>query len=178
MGVIRNTVLERVKLFFTNPRWRFIYLLRRAEYYKNVRPLPFGKILRMFYFMLYKNSGIRLGFSIPLNVCGPGLSLPHYGTIVISKQARIGCNCRIHVCVNIGASGGRPEAPVVGDNVYIGPGAKLFGNIRVADNVYIGANAVVNKSIAEDGAIVGGVPAKVLKKSVKTWWQQNEINLL
>lgn len=103
----------------------------------------------------------RLGFSIPLNVFGSGLSIAHVGPIVVSPYARIGRNCRIHVGVNIGTRAGVPdEAPTIGDDVYIGPGAKLFGRIEVADRIAVGANAVVNKSFGEPGISIGGVPAK------------------
>lgn len=54
--------------------------------------------------------------------------------------------------------------PVIGDNCYIGPGAKLFGDIRIGNNVAIGANSVVNKSF-EDNVTIAGVPAKIVNKS-------------
>lgn len=82
----------------------------------------------------------------------------HPGTVVINGKARIGCNARIHVCVNIGAE--KNGAPVIGDNVYIGPGAKIYGNIEIGDNVKIGANSVVNKSFGNDVLLVG-IPAAI-----------------
>ena len=85
----------------------------------------------------------------------------HWGSIVISSRAIIGCNARIHSCVNIGAD--KSGAPVIGDNVYIGPGAKIFGNISIGNNVKIGANAVVNKSFPSDVSIAG-VPAKIIRQ--------------
>jgi serine O-acetyltransferase len=51
-------------------------------------------------------------------------------------------------------------APQIGNNVYIGPGAKIFGEIVIADNIAIGANSVVNKSFYEKGISIAGVPAK------------------
>ena len=50
--------------------------------------------------------------------------------------------------------------PIIGDNVYIGAGAKIVGDIHIADDVAIGAGAVVVKSIEEKGTTWGGVPAK------------------
>jgi serine O-acetyltransferase len=62
---------------------------------------------------------------VPLNVCGAGLCLVHGGTIIINGNAIIGKNCRIHSGVNIGSIDSMPDkAPVLGDNIYIGPGAK------------------------------------------------------
>ena len=109
----------------------------------------------------YKRLSVKLGFTIPANAFGPGLSIAHRGTIVVHGKARIGANCRIHVCVNIGAQAGDETAvPVLGNNIYIGPGAKIFGKIEIADGIAIGANAVVNKSFTEPNITIAGVPAK------------------
>lgn len=115
----------------------------------------------------FRKLSIKLGYSIPINVFGPGLSLPHYGTIVVNPDTRVGINCRIHVGVNIGAH--HDKAPLIGDNVYIGPGAIIFGGIEIADNVSIGANATVNKSVTEPNVIVVGTPAQVVKRGVSSW---------
>lgn len=74
----------------------------------------------------------------------------------------MGANCRLHVCVNIGMAADTREegAPHIGDNVYIGPGAKIFGPIEIADDIVVGANAVVNKSFLEKGITIGGIPAR------------------
>ena len=114
--------------------------------------------------MQFNKFSYKLGYTIPLNVIGSGLALPHYGTIVINSKSKIGKNCRIHVGVNIGANGGSNAAPQIGDDVYIGPGAKIIGDIIIADGVIIGANAVVCKSIDFPNTVWAGVPAKLLKK--------------
>ena len=64
--------------------------------------------------------------------------------------------------MNIGASGGKNEAPTIGDNVYLGPGAILFGGISIADGVSVGANATVNKSFEEKNVVLAGTPAKIV----------------
>ncbi len=151
----------------------FLYLLRKAEYYHNCK--SFFCIPYYWYFYRFKKVSKGLGFSIPLNVCGPGLSIPHYGTIIISKNARIGSNCRIHACVNIGASAGIPEAPHIGNNVYIGPSAVLFGNIKIADNVTIGANSTVNKSCEVGSVVLAGTPARIVKENVRNWLDFNKV---
>ena len=75
----------------------FKRLLRKAEYYKNVKNGWFNKLVYFYIKYRFKKISIKLGFSIPENVFGPGLSIPHYGTIVVNAKARIGANCRIHV---------------------------------------------------------------------------------
>lgn len=133
--------------------WRFQWHLRHAEYHYNCS----NRIRYAWHKFRLHGLGVKLGFSISLNCFGPGLQIMHRGTIVVNDKTVIGSNCRIHVCVNIGEEGGK--APVIGNNVYIGPGVKMFGDITIADGVTIGANAVVNKSVLTPDISVGGVPA-------------------
>lgn len=140
---------------------RFQLRLRRVEYLYNT--MGRNPIRRLRWFLLEvvnHRLATRLGFSIPKNVFGPGLCIVHYGTIVVNPSARVGRNCRIHPSTSIGDYDG---VPTLGDNVYIGPGAKLFGNITLGDNVAIGANAVVNRSFGSD-VTIAGAPAKVVSQ--------------
>ena len=157
---------KRPKLF-SDEIWKFEILMRKTEYYTNMyRSSKKYYILHSYlYRFLYHKYSIKLGFSIPINVFGPGLSIAHYGTIVVNDTARIGKNCRIHAEVNIGATNGNSAAPQIGDNVFIGTGAKIIGDISVADDVAIGANAVVVKSITEKGVTYGGIPAKKISSN-------------
>ncbi|MDE6213095.1 MAG: serine O-acetyltransferase [Lachnospiraceae bacterium] len=98
--------------------------------------------------------------TIPINAFGPGLSIPHYGTIVVHGNARIGKNCRLQEGVTIGATNGSHEAAVIGDNCYFGSGAKVIGAVRIADDVAVGANAVVTADITERGTTWAGAPAR------------------
>ena len=151
-------------ILYTDPTWKFQKKLRKVEYYQNCKK---GLINKIIYFILlyrFKKYSIKLGFSIPPNAFGSGLAIPHYGTIVINSKTKIGKNCRIHVCVNIGAAGGNPEAPQIGDNVYIGPGTKIYGNIKIGNNIAIGANSTVNKSFEEENIFIAGSPAKKIKE--------------
>jgi serine acetyltransferase len=70
---------------------------------------------------------------------------------------------------------GSQKSPQIGDNVYIGPGAVLYGDITIADNCFIGANAVVNKSVTEEYSVIAGVPAKVIRKDTKNWLDYNSL---
>ncbi len=104
--------------------------------------------------------GIQISYSTEI---GPGFYIGHFGQIVVKGEAKIGRNCNISQGVTIGVSNrGRLQGvPTIGDNVYIGPGAKIFGNIRIGNDVAIGANCVVTKDIA-DHSVVVGVPGKVI----------------
>lgn len=147
--------------FFGDEIWKFQRLLRKFEYYTNCKKSIIYKPNYLFLKYKFYKLCIKFGFSIHINVFGPGLAIVHHGTIVVSDYTRIGANCRIHTCVNIGAKAGCPNsAPKIGTNVYIGPGAKIFGDIEIADGIAIGANSVVNKSFLEKGIGIAGVPAK------------------
>ncbi len=137
--------------------WLFNKHLRKAEYYFNT-PSLFHKLMYFYHKLKLKKLSFKTGWLVPVNTCGAGLCIVHPGTVVINDKARIGCNARIHVCVNIGA------APKIGDRAYIAPGAKIFGEIELGNDVKIGANAVVNKSFPEDGITIVGVPAKKIEK--------------
>jgi serine O-acetyltransferase len=142
--------------------WTFEKLLRKVEYYHNCKQSKIYKIIYIYTYLKFFILSVLLGFSIPPNVFGPGLSIGHRGTIVVSRYAKIGANCRIHVCTSIGIKAGKyiDVAPKIGNNVYIGPGAKIFGDVIIADGIAIGANSVVNKSFHEKNISIAGVPAK------------------
>lgn len=164
------------KLLFPNLIWSFIKTLRKTEYLKNTSKRSFlKKIMFLYYYSKYRRLSLKLNFSIPLNVFGPGLSIPHYGTIVVNANSQIGKNCRIHACVNIGASGGNSNAPKIGDNVYIGPGVIIFGAINIADNITIAANSTVFKDYNSKNTTIAGTPAVIVKENTSTWLQKNRL---
>lgn len=145
---------------FADEIWKFEILLRKVEYDLNCRRGAVGKLIGKWHKIRFHRLSVRLGFTIPPNVFGPGLSIPHYGTIVVHGNVRAGKNCRLQEGVTIGATGGSHEAAVIGDNCYFGSGAKVIGAVRIADDVAVGANAVVTKDIAERGTTWAGVPAR------------------
>lgn len=82
--------------------------------------------------------------------------------IIISHYASIGKNAWIAQQVTIGQAIDKNKAPQIGDNVIIGAGARIIGDIRIGDNVTIGANAVVIHDVP-DNCVVGGIPARIIK---------------
>jgi serine O-acetyltransferase len=150
------------KKYLLDDIWKFQKTLRRLEYLINCGG---NRVVRKWTYLRFRRQSVRLGFSIPVNIFGPGLSIAHYGTIIVNGGARVGANCRLHACTNIGTTAGKSaDAPRIGDNVYIGPGAKIFGDIDIGPNTVIGANAVVNKSFPEGNCTLGGIPAKVISR--------------
>ena len=133
--------------------------------------LPF----RVFYKLRWHYLSVRLGFSIPINVFDKGFSIAHRGAIAVAQSAKVGVNCRIHEGVNIGSTNGSPKAPIIGNNVFLATGAKVIGDILIADNVAIGANAVVVKTIAEEGTTWAGVPAKKISNNSSRKNLSNEL---
>lgn len=139
-------------------RWRYTIgssLLRK----------PFS----LLYKILYKCIQIITGIELPCEaVVGPGFVIDHFGGIVISGYARFGSNCRIRNGVVVGLKNpDEPCAPQIGDNVDIGAGAKLLGNIRIGNNVAIGANAVVTRDVPDNHLAVG-VPAVIKPRRNKS----------
>ena len=149
----------------THDIWSFQKSLRKLEYYLNCKHGLLSRVYTVLLRLRVRKKGRKLGFSIPPNAFGPGLSIAHAGTIVVNANARIGRNCRIHVCVNIGADiRDGNKAPNIGDDCYIGPGAKIYGDIVLGDNIGIGANVVVNKSFSGN-VTIAGMPAKVISEN-------------
>ena len=165
----REYVKEDLKAYglthvgFYNYWWmdclRFQLRLRRIEYLHNTAGHnPLKGLWRFVLEVVNHRLATRLGFTIPKNVFGPGLHIVHYGTIVVHPDARVGRNCRLHPSTSIGDYNGVPR---LGDNVYIGPGAKIYGPVTLGNNVAVGANAVVNKSFGSN-VTLGGVPARIV----------------
>lgn len=144
--------------------WHFIYLLRKCEYYFTKKS-KFSFLTKWYFAYQFKKQSLKLDYTIPVGVLGKGVKLFHRGTIVIHARAKIGDYCSINAGVNIGTKAGYADkVPVIGNKVYIGPGAKIYGDITIADGCAIGANSVVNKSFVEPNCIIAGIPAKVIGK--------------
>ena len=144
-----------------------VYRFGRWRY--GVRPVILRKFLSLIYRILYKLVQIVAGIELPCEVpVGKGFVIDHSGGIVVSGFARFGDNCRIRSGVVVGLSRiDDPCAPVIGNNVDIGTGAKILGNIVIGNNVFIGANAVVLTDVPDDSIAVG-VPAVIKPRKTHT----------
>lgn len=139
--------------------WKYIRTLRYSEYYKNCG----NKI--MFAYMHRKKHylGNRLGFEIPENCVGKGITIYHISPIIINEDVRIGENFKISGNFCAGNQTPGSGCPVIGNNVLAGWGSTVIGDIKIADAVVLGAGCVLISSVDTVGASVAGVPAKIIK---------------
>ncbi len=119
--------------------------------------LPFLTIWQK---LVEMTTGIEIPFTAQI---GRGLYIGHFGQIILSPMAVLGECCNISQGITIGQAGRGDQqfVPLIGDRVYIGPGAKLFGKLTIGNDVAIGANAVVTRDLP-DNAVAVGIPAKVI----------------
>ena len=137
-----------------------VYRFGRWRY--NVKPAILRKIFSLIYKLLFKIIQIIAGVELPCEVeIGDNFRVDHFGDIIISGYAKFGDNCIIRNGVTVGLQRvDEPIAPIFGNNVDIGAGAKILGKITIGNNVKIGANAVVLKNVP-DNSIAVGVPAQI-----------------
>ena len=123
------------------------------------------KIFSFLYKIAYKIIQIITGIELPCEAkIGNNFIIDHFGGIIISGYAQFGNNCRIRNGVVVGLKNiNNPTAPVLGNDVDIGAGAKVLGPITIGDRVSIGANAVVLQNIPDDSIAVG-IPATIKTK--------------
>lgn len=169
---VKPSLKKKVKAVLIPQPWYFQVLLRRAEYYTNCGSQLSRKVMGNFMKFRAYRYGVKCGYTVPINVFGPGLVLGHTGTIVVNGNVKVGSNARLQAGINIGAFSKFNEnwqenaAPVLGDNIYIGPGAKIWGPIYIGNNVAIGANAIVNKTIPERCTVINANHVLVGKGSI------------
>jgi serine O-acetyltransferase len=116
--------------------------------------------------VMFTHYTYKFGISIPFETrVGSGFYIGHFGGIVVNEGSVIGKNCNLSHGVTLGEAqrGERKGCPVLGDNVYVGPGAKIVGAVRIGHDVAIGANCVVTKDVP-DHSVVVGVPGRVISQ--------------
>ncbi len=132
-----------------------------------------GKLISYYYKIKYNKICLRNNSFIPISAqIGDNIIFPHgIAGIFISQKAIIGDNCVIFHQVTIGSNNLKDSsgygAPIIGNNVYIGAGAKIIGNVKIGDNVRIGANAVIVNDIPPNSTAVLDNPRVILHKKIK-----------
>lgn len=136
-----------------------IALFRFGQAVKRIRFGLLRKPLMAFYILCYKFCEVITGIRISADSeIAPGLVIHNFGGIIV--HGKIGRNCFINQGSQMISRGdGRGSGwPTLGDNVYIGAGAKLVGNIRIGNNVVIGANTVVRRDVPDDSVVLPPEP--------------------
>ena len=167
-GYFKPNFLFRLRtLIFPDYIMDYLVNMRKADYYYHLGGVK-GVLLGNFYRMKHRKLGIKLGFSIACDVCGYGLVIPHYGTIVVGGGNKIGNYAVLHTstCITNGKK-------VIGDGLYVSTGAKLTTVNQLGNNVTIAANSVVTKSCHEDNVMLAGMPAQIKKKQ-DAWYFNNK----
>lgn len=132
-----------VSLFYVNI-WELKKLIQNKPC-SNIK----NYIRRTIYYNYFEHYSAYIGIN---SVLKNNVTFPHeFNGIFVSDNAIIGNNVVIFQQVTIGSNNlsdsKRKGSPTIGDNVYIGAGAKIIGNVTVGDNVRIGANCIITKDI-------------------------------
>jgi serine O-acetyltransferase len=156
-----------------NPGLKFMTIFRLTQHYRRK-----NRILFYFFFLWLRRLKVKYGFDISYRTqIGKGFYIGHFGNIVIHGDAIIGENCNISQGMTIGISnyGKKQGVPTIGNRVFIGPNAGVFGNITIGNNVTIGANAVVTDNI-EDGKTILSSNMIVIDKDLSSYYIHNNSN--
>jgi serine O-acetyltransferase len=148
----RRRLLAR--LLYAFPEFRGIY------YHRLQSGNPAGRLAGRLAARLWKSVP---GLDLSGTPIGPGLFISHGQGTVLSAES-IGANLWVHQGVTVGWDYQGARRPVIGDNVFIGAGAKILGAISVGDGTRIGANAVVVCDVPA-GATAVGIPAQIRPRS-------------
>lgn len=143
--------------------------MRYCAYYSNTCKKKFSicSILKYYWLSKYNRLSMKLGFSIGVNSLGYGAVIPHYGTIVINSDARIGNFSVIHTCTCV--AGGKK---IIGDYFYLSTGSQIVGSLNIGNGVTIAAHSLVNSSCG-DNCLMVGAPAVVKRNDYPLWTNSN-----
>lgn len=148
----------------------FLYPSFRVQIYHKISKFFYNHKMFFIARLISEFAKRRTGIEIhPAATIGKGLFIDHGTGVVIGQTTIIGDNVTMFHGVTLGGTGNektKKRHPTIGNNVFIGSGAKVLGNITIGDSAKIGANAVVLKNV-EEGSTVVGIPGYVVKENVK-----------
>lgn len=163
--VIEEDLERNIRQFLHKDQVSFINFCEILTFYVMVRNIFYARVASQHHYyskflMIFAKPLPLLDVSSTADI-GGGLIVQHgYGTIIAPRK--IGRNCWVNQGVTIGYTN-ETDCPTLGDDVTVYAGAKILGDVHVGNHVIVAANAVVVKDV-EDNCIVGGVPAKVIKR--------------
>lgn len=146
------------------------YRLSNFFYKINLRFL--GRIISLFTRLIFSTwipGSATIGKNFTIGYGGLG--------VVIHSDTIIGNNCQVNQNVTIGRNFGDTKVPIIGNDVYIGAGSVVFGEITIGNNVIIGSNSLINKSVPDNCTVVGN-PMKIIETNrVKKYYELDRPNL-
>lgn len=170
-GSFKLSIGQRIKsLFGMTPILSFLKELRKVEYwdYRLSHSTPPQHIIYLIFRSIHKmrhsKLGRKCGFTIYPGVVDYGMSIPHWGTIVVGPRNRIGRYALFHTSVCI-PGGNR----TIGDFLYMSAGSKITGkDITLGDCITVASNSVCTKTVEESNVLLAGMPAMV-KAPMQRW---------
>lgn len=159
------SVKQRVQyLLGMYPVLKWLTIMRKSSYYDGLQ----GRcLISAYYNYRFQRLSMKLGFSIGKDVFGYGLVIPHWGTIVVGPNNKIGNYAVLHTSTCISDNG-----KIIGDGLYLATGAKVTSKVVLGSNVTIGANSVVNKSFPDGNIMIAGSPSKYIKDA-EAWYDRD-----
>lgn len=152
---IANGFQRKYPVPFWDYNWIYLRRMRAVEFHEGKN--GYHKVAYIFSKFLLQQISVKTGIQIPGGTFGVGLTLYHWGSIVVNDSVSGGDFVTIQSATNISRN------VVIEDNVYIAPGVKILENVHIAEGVIIGANSVVTKNIDEPYTTWVGIPAHKLK---------------
>ena len=148
---------------------KYLRALRKCAYYRNtMRSVVSVRAIKMVWWHCrFDRLSLKLGFTIGPNSLGYGTVIPHFGTIVINGDARIGNYAVLHTSTCV--AGGDKE---IGDFFYLSAGSQLVGRLSIGDGVSVAAHSLVNHS-CEGHCLLAGAPAEVKKTDYPLWVERD-----
>ena len=164
-GYFTPPLLKRF-VHFVRPDYIILYLyhMRCYSYYVNSKRGAFKKVLSYYHKYFFLKYGLKCGYSIGADCFGYGLTLLHYGTIVIGSDNRIGNYSIIFpsTCIVQNAS-------TIGESFFMGHGSIISKRVVLGDNVSLAAGSVLNHSYSAGNVTLAGSPASAKKQS-EAWY--------
>lgn len=163
-------ILAKTFIIMPIPGLKFMTIFRMTQYFRKR-----NRALFYFFFLWLRNLRVKYGFDISYRTqIGKGFYIGHFGNVVIHGDTVIGDNCNISQGITFGVSnsGSHIGVPKIGNNVFVGPGACVFGAITIGNYVTIGANAVVTEDVQDCHTVLSS-KTTIINKDLSSFYIHN-----